>query len=124
MQSSFSRHFFMKPEDVVPAIIHVWYSAYLPVSLLAAFHDRVLPLIEDVCSKIVTRSNSIPLGKTWRLRSGRSLRLVLTKPDWHRLCKFLKIPDNVTAEKVEAIRLARMYHPGRRDYSHRAYYSQ
>jgi len=61
-------------------MIHLWYSARLPVSLLSSITTQILPLIEDVCTKITSQSVNVPLGKTFKLASDQSIRVVLTKP--------------------------------------------
>ena len=46
----------LNAETAVPMIIHLWYSAWLPRSMVEALQSNILPLIEEVCKKIEGKS--------------------------------------------------------------------
>ncbi|KAF2800286.1 hypothetical protein K505DRAFT_382762 [Melanomma pulvis-pyrius CBS 109.77] len=116
--------FHLKPEDATPAIIHLWYSAFLPPSILAMLQEKILPLIDDVCTKIANKSDNVPLGKIWTLELGQSLRVVFTKAEWNRLKAFLTVPSDMSVNEVNIIRLTQMRNPTRTDYRQKAAYNQ
>ena len=65
------------PLDTAEALIHLWYSAFLPAKVVSTVQEVVKPLIADVCAKIAHKDQAVRLGKSWEFPSGRSLRLVL-----------------------------------------------
>jgi hypothetical protein len=108
--------------DTVEALIHVWYSALIPSSVLSRLQDTVKPLIEDVCSRIAGELPDTILSETWRFSAGRILRLVLKKRNWLQLREFLDIPDTMTREDAAQIRKAVTLAPDRADYRDRWYF--
>ena len=63
--------------DIADAMIHIWYSAFLPPKILLLLQDLVKPLIDDVRSQIGTRAPDKKQGKTWKMSNHCTLRLVL-----------------------------------------------
>ncbi|KAF2470499.1 uncharacterized protein BDR25DRAFT_325695 [Lindgomyces ingoldianus] len=112
-----------EPETAVPIMIHIWYSALLPARIAQAVEDCLLPYIDDVCTKVKDKDASSLLGKTFKIR-GRSLRLVLKKGEWFRLCGFFKIPAGLRAIDAQSVRQRTMMAPERVDYVDRALYRQ
>jgi hypothetical protein len=110
-------------EEAVPAMIHLWYSARLPTAMLEMIQDKLLPMVEDVCTKIVSKADNVPLAKTFKLESGSSLRVVLTKPDWNRFKAYFTVPEGLTFEEIETMRGKAVYDPARRDYYHKGMYT-
>lgn len=104
------------------ALIHVWYSTSIPSCVLHMLHDRVKPLIAEVCSKIANKPPSTTLGKTWEFSDGRTLRLVLQQKEWFRLLDFFDVPEDLSLEDATAIRRAVTLAPERLDYRDRWYY--
>lgn len=100
-------------------MIHLWYSAFVPVAVLARVNTRVGPLIEDVCHRIArTAANSLQ-EQTWRFASGNSLRLILRKEEWFCLPDYLHVPEGLTQEEASKIRTATTLAPERADYRDR-----
>jgi hypothetical protein len=85
-------------------MIHVWYLAKLPKSMFQMVRDALLPLLEDVCTKIAEKPDDTPLAKTFRLESRQTLRIVLPKRGWNRLKSYLTLPAGLTPEKAKAMR--------------------
>lgn len=107
----------------MPIMLHIWYSALIPVEVLQSLQDNILPLIKDVCTKIQPKPPSSLQAKTWRYGT-RSLRLVLRKEQWIRLQQFFNVPEGLSAALAQKIRKSVMLAPGRRDYVDRALYTQ
>jgi hypothetical protein len=110
-------------DDAVPAMIHLWYSARLPAAMMKGIQEMLLPLIDDVCSKIVNKPDNVPLGKTFKIEAGQSIRIVLTKSDWFRFKGYFSLPTNHTPEKAEELRIKAVYDPTRHDYHHKGLYT-
>lgn len=115
--------FFDNIEEAVPVMIHLWYSARMPATLLAMIQDKLLPPVEDVCNKIANKSDDIPLGKTFKTHSGQSLRIVLTKAGWSRFKSYFTMPAGLTPKAANTMRLKAVYDPSRRDYLHKGFYT-
>jgi hypothetical protein len=110
------------PLDISEALIHVWYSALIPSSIMSHLQDRVKPMIVDVCSRIANKPPNTILAKTWEFSAGRTLRLVLKKEDWLKLPGFLDIPNDMTLGHATQIRRAVTLAPERGDYRDRWYF--
>jgi len=110
-------------KEAVPAMIHLWYSARLPTTILETIQTKLLPMIEDVCNKVAKKPNNIPLGKTFKLEGGQSLRVVLTKPDWNRFKAYFTLHKGLTPKMAELFRRKAVYDPARRDYHHKGFYT-
>jgi hypothetical protein len=106
-------------EVAVPMIIHIWYSALLPLEMLQALQSDILPLIEDTCNKIANKARTSLQAKTFTIR-GRRLRLVLKKEEWTRLVTFFQVPEGLSADSAQAIRRRITLAPSRIDYRERA----
>ncbi|KAF4311294.1 hypothetical protein GTA08_BOTSDO13075 [Botryosphaeria dothidea] len=105
------------------AMIHTWYSALLPPSVLKSLHSTVLPLIRTVCAKIASKPPDQLLGKTFTHGRG-SVRLVLTRRCWEALQAYLEVPSGLTAAEAKRVRGATVAAPARRDYVDRALFCQ
>ncbi|KAK4206240.1 hypothetical protein QBC37DRAFT_460375 [Rhypophila decipiens] len=103
---------------VAEALIHLWYSAFVPASMLSMVRNVVRPFISDVCTKIANKNPAACLGKSWTFASGRSLRLVLSKDQWLRLDRMLCAHD-LTWERAKDVRHAVVLAPGRSDFRDR-----
>jgi hypothetical protein len=110
--------------DIAEVIIHLWYSASIPSSVLSRLQDSVRPLIADVCSQIASKAAKSVLGKTWKFSGDRTLRLVLVKEAWPRLLSFLENPKSRTLEDTTRIRAAVTLQPERADYRDRWLYKE
>ena len=112
------------PLDFAEALIHVWYSALIPSSILSRLQERVKPMIAEVCSRIANEPLNTILGKTWEFSAGRTLRLVLRKEDWLKLPEFSDIPDDMTSGDAAQIRTAVTLAPERADYRDQWYFKE
>jgi hypothetical protein len=91
--------------------------------MLKLVQDTLLPLIEDVCTKVAGKADNIPLGKTFTNTSVQSLCIVLTKSQWYRLKGYFSISQDVTAKTAEAIRDKAVNNPARRDAIQKGFYT-
>jgi hypothetical protein len=104
------------------ALIHIWYSALIPTTVLSQLQDSVKPLIVEVCNQIADKPSNSVFSKTWEFPTGQSLRLVLMKSEWLLLQGFLDLPNNITSEDAALIRTAVTLAPERADYRDRWYF--
>ena len=107
-------------DEAVDFILHLWYSALLRDSDLRILDQQVRPLIQEVCEGIKGKMNNHPVEKTWTF-GRRSLRLVLKKSSWNTLLSLMHVPEGLTAERADKIRLAVMLNKDRKDYIDRHY---
>jgi len=103
----------------VPMIIHLWYSAALPHSMVDALRTKVLPMIQDVCDKIQDKPGRSMQAKEFAFGATK-LRVVLTKDEWYRLVRYFTLPDTITLEKSRQIRRRITLAPEKVDYRERA----
>ncbi|KAF2026715.1 hypothetical protein EK21DRAFT_103059 [Setomelanomma holmii] len=102
-------------ETAVPMMIHLWYSALLPIAMVSALRLDILPMIEDVCDKTKDKPEDSLQPKTFAINN-RSLRLVLKKQEWVELSKYVQVPADVTAKAADSMRRRVMLAPERVDY--------
>jgi len=107
---------------IAEALIHTWYSAFLPASLLSSLRSRVGSLINAVCTGISNKAPESVHKKTWKFRSGSTLRLSLQKQDWLRLERYLQVPKHLDFNEARKIRSVIVLAPERVDYRERWYY--
>lgn len=43
------------PTDIAEALVHIWYSASIPSSVLSLLQNRVKPLIVELCGRIADK---------------------------------------------------------------------
>ncbi|ETN45854.1 uncharacterized protein HMPREF1541_00035 [Cyphellophora europaea CBS 101466] len=110
-------------EDDAEALIHLWYSAFLPADVLSLFQTRVLPMIGDVCDRITSGEEESTLGQTWHFPSGATLKLVLMTNEWVALRDFLSNPPELSRKDAHRLRAAVYFAPEREDYRHRWYFN-
>ncbi len=115
--------FWFDPETATPTIIHLWYSAFLPESILAALQKKFLPMIRGICAKIESKSSTNLQRKTWS-NGSRSLCLALRKASWKTLLSHLRVPDGLAVAQAKEIRAAVTLALDRRDYLDRALFRQ
>ncbi|KAF3032330.1 hypothetical protein E8E12_003854 [Didymella heteroderae] len=111
--------FYFESEIAVPMIIHLWYSALLPSSMMQAIQSNIFPMIDHVCQKIKTKPGGALQAKTFEI-GGRKLRITLKKGEWARLARFCQVPEGLTAEAAQQIRRRITLAPERIDYRDRA----
>jgi hypothetical protein len=110
---------YFNAETAVPMIIHIWYSALLPMSMAQALQSCILPLIMDVCEKIKSKPAGSLQAKTFSI-NGRKLRLVLKKEEWSHLAEYFQIPAGLKATDADTVRRRVTLAPERIDHRERA----
>lgn len=90
-------------EQATDCIIHIWYSAMISESHLDILRGPVRQLVEDVCSKIASKTEDSIQAKTFRF-GAQSLRVVLTKEKWTTLLAYLAVPGGLDPERAQKIR--------------------
>ncbi|KAB8302796.1 hypothetical protein EYC80_006141 [Monilinia laxa] len=110
------------PMQAADIMIHIWYSAFIPEPVLHKIQEQVLPLIEDVCSKVRCRPEKSLQSKTWVFGT-RSLSLILSKASWDLLPAFFRVPDGWSASQAQKLMTETTLSPLRRDYIDRALYT-
>ena len=113
----------LEPDEAVPIMIHVWYSALLPHVMIDTLCHVVLERIVEVCEKIKDKPSTSLQAKTFSFGK-RSLRLVLKKHQWDELKDYFNVPQGLTEEGAQAIRRSVMLASERIDYLHRALCNQ
>ncbi|KAA8576352.1 hypothetical protein EYC84_006485 [Monilinia fructicola] len=111
------------PMQAADIMIHIWYSAFIPGPILHQIQEQVLPLIEDICSKIQGRPEKSLQSKTWVFGT-RSLSLILSKASWDLLPAFFKVPYGWSASQAQKVMTETTLSPLRRDYIDRAFYTR
>ncbi|KAL2037200.1 hypothetical protein N7G274_010063 [Stereocaulon virgatum] len=113
----------LEPDEAVPIMIHIWYSALLPNVMIDALWHVVLGHFVEVCEKIKDKPSTSLQAKTFSFGK-RSLRLVLKKHQWDKLGDYSSVPRGLTKEDAQAIRRSVMLAPERIDHLHRALCNQ
>ncbi|BAE60335.1 unnamed protein product [Aspergillus oryzae RIB40] len=84
--------FHLPPDIASEAIIHLWYSAFLPEPLLQSIRDAVCPTIREFLEVSPVQISGV-LQKTWSCGSS-TLAATLSKKEWNRILSYLPdIPD-------------------------------
>jgi len=110
------------PDKAAPIMLHIWYSALIPEQMFRTLKDNILPLIQEVCTKVCEKPAKSLQSKTWRYGT-RSLRLVLQKEQWDRLLSYFQVPDGLSLIQAQNVRILTTLAPERRDYVDRALYN-
>ncbi|KAK3680978.1 hypothetical protein B0T22DRAFT_363950, partial [Podospora appendiculata] len=84
--------------DTAEALMHPWYSAFIPSQLLSAMRGVIKPSIANVCTKVAGKGPTTHLGKTWV--SGRCLHLTLLRDQWLALGSMLDTAPGLTYVKA------------------------
>lgn len=111
------------PESAAEIMVHIWYSALIPQPLLLCLRENLLPLLEDVRSKIRAKPFNGLFSRTWIFGS-RTLQLVLRRDQWVSLPSYLDVPKGLSASKAHQVRMASTMAPERKDYLERALCAQ
>ena len=86
------------------ALIHLWYSALIPRSILDSLETDVLPLISEMCGKVEKRSENSLFATTWKFEPCK-LRVVLNREQWARIPQYFRVPVGLDAAKACQVRL-------------------
>ncbi|KAJ5959627.1 uncharacterized protein N7479_006777 [Penicillium vulpinum] len=115
--------FHFSPEDAVPIMIHLWYSALIPASALAALRKKLLPLVEEVCSE-AAQKRSIQFFKGFWRKNKACLQVELLKEEWERLRESFQVPGRFSAAMATSNRQDVTLATKREDSLHRVLYAQ
>jgi hypothetical protein len=111
----------LDPDIAVPIMLHVWYSALLPSTMVETLQRQILPHIEDVCRKIKDKPAPSIQSKTFKLGT-MSVRIILPQSGWLALRDFFLVPKGFTVDMAQKTRKETMCAPSRIDYTDRALY--
>ena len=111
-----------EPEEAATIMVHLWYSALIPKSMLQRIREKVLPLIKDVCQKVESKSATSIQSKRFSI-NGKTLRVVLLQEQWLKLPAYFDVPNGLTVVRAKEIRDAAVRPPHRLDYLDRYLYS-
>ncbi|KGO47851.1 hypothetical protein PEXP_015440 [Penicillium expansum] len=115
--------FHFPPEEAVPIMIHLWYSALIPESFLTALRVKLLPLIEEVCSEAAQKCRRRIFKRVWK-KNKASLHLMLLRDEWERLRNTLQYPDHLPHTQATRNRQEVTLSDKRVDELHRVLYAQ
>ncbi|KAJ5956141.1 hypothetical protein N7501_010420 [Penicillium viridicatum] len=115
--------FHFPPEEAAPIMIHLWYSALIPTSVLTALQSKLLPLIEKVCSEVVLKRPKRFFKWAWK-KNRSSLQLELLRDEWERLRYILRFPGRFSASEATRNRQDVMLADKRVDSLHRTLHAQ
>ncbi|CAI7630431.1 unnamed protein product [Penicillium discolor] len=115
--------FHFPPEEATPIMIHLWYSALIPASVLTALQTKLLPLIEKVCAEAALKRPKRFFKWIWK-KNKSSLQLELLRDEWERLRYTLRFPGRFPASEATRIRQEVMLADKRVDALHRALHAQ
>ncbi|KAJ5383863.1 hypothetical protein N7517_001774 [Penicillium concentricum] len=115
--------FHFRPEDAAPIMIHLWYSALIPASVLAALQAKLQPLIRKVCSEAAQKRALQSFKWAWK-KNKASLHVELPRDEWERLREYLQVPDGLSAATAARNRQEVTLPNSREDILHRFLYGQ
>ncbi|KAL7909069.1 hypothetical protein GGI35DRAFT_493868 [Trichoderma velutinum] len=111
----------------IDTIIHVWYSAFLTRSIVQYLEENILPLLEQVHSKLDGAALDTVIDHTWNFSGGSSIQVSLPVRCWKYIVNSLRIPwglnHQVATSRLQRVTLdvgrrdARDYHYSKMTYS-------
>ncbi|KNG89153.1 hypothetical protein ANOM_002986 [Aspergillus nomiae NRRL 13137] len=110
--------FHLPPDVASVAILHLWYSAFLPESLLQSVRGAVFPAISEFLAADPVQAASV-LQKMWSCRSS-TLSAALSRTEWDRVLSYLPEAPDISYEKAAALHESITLAHSRRDYRDRA----
>ena len=93
---------------------HTWYSAMIPAFVLQNLRERVLPLIQDTCTKIQKKDEETLCSKRWSFGE-RSVRLTLLKRFWDNLLLRFEVSERLPVARAQTLRATAIRAPSRKD---------
>ncbi|KAJ5835629.1 hypothetical protein N7447_001655 [Penicillium robsamsonii] len=115
--------FHFRPEDAAPIMIHLWYSALIPASVLAALQSKLQPLVRKVCSEAAQKRALQFFKWVWK-KNKASLHVELPINEWERLRDYLQVPGCLSAATATRNRQQVTLPTNRVDHLHRSLYEQ
>ena len=110
-------------ETVVIAMIHIWYSAFIPQRVSSVLHDTVKPVVDEACKEIHELDAEQIVKKTWKAGK-RSIQVVMKQKLWLQLKKMVDNPNGLTQSEAVDVRKAVTLAPIRSDYRDRWFYKE
>jgi hypothetical protein len=108
--------------SVAEDLIHVWYSAFVPSSVVTSLKVQVGSLLQDSCTHTIEAAHDGMIRKTWKFSRSRILAITLPKDKWPLVAGYLEIPAGLTEQSARKIRAAVVMSPERADYRDRWYF--
>ena len=110
--------FNLPPDIASEAILHLWYSAFLPESLLQSIRNAVCPTIRDFLAANPVQAAGV-VQKTWSCGNS-TLTATLRKAEWNRVLSYLPDVPYMSYDKAVALHKSVTLAHSRRDYRDRA----
>lgn len=106
------------PESASTAILHFWYSAFLPLSIAESIRNQILPIIESHLGP--KPAGSAAYSQSSWSQKNVTLRATLPKKGWERLKSYLPGAPTVSFHDGVELRKSVTLAHERRDYRDRA----
>ncbi|KAL8367047.1 hypothetical protein RB599_010961 [Gaeumannomyces hyphopodioides] len=106
-------------DTAADCVLHVFYSAFLTKSHMDILTIMLRPLVQDVCTKTEGKDQEALLAKTWTLKDGVQMRVVLSRRQWLRLLAMTEAPKKIKIGKAKATRDKVVNARAREDYRDR-----
>ncbi|RMZ42089.1 hypothetical protein AFCA_006832 [Aspergillus flavus] len=113
--------FHLPPDIASEAIIHLWYSAFLPEPLLQSIRNAVCPTIRELLEVSPVQISGV-LQKTWSCGSS-TLAATLSRKEWNRILSYLPDIPGMSYDKAAALHKSGTLAHSRRDYRDRALFA-
>lgn len=115
--------FHFPPEHAAIIMIHLWYSALIPASIITAVRKKLLPKIDKVCSEAAQKRSQPFFKCVWR-KNKASLHVELARDEWEGLKGYLQVPADFSATEAACNRRDVMFADNRKDEFQRTLYAQ
>ncbi|KAJ6276567.1 hypothetical protein J3E71DRAFT_187021 [Bipolaris maydis] len=109
-------------DSAVEALIHIWYSAFIPKSLATSLESEIGKLLGDSRTHTTEAVHEGMVRKTWTFSRSKILSITLPPDKWPLVAEYLKTPAGLTQQSAKKIREAVMLSPERADYRDGWYY--
>ncbi|EJT69198.1 hypothetical protein GGTG_13307 [Gaeumannomyces tritici R3-111a-1] len=106
-------------DTAADCVLHVFYSAFITKSHMDILTIMLRPLVQDVCTKTEGKDQEALLAKTWTLKDGVQMRVVLSRRQWLRLLAMTEAPKKIKIGKAKATRDKVVNARAREDYRDR-----
>lgn len=108
-------------KSIAKALIHLWYSAFVPSSLVTSPKVRVRGLFEDSCTHTVKSVHDDMIRKTLTFSLSGALSMTLPEDKTWLFHGYLEVPAGPTERSAKIIRAAVVMSTERADYGDRWY---
>ncbi len=90
------------PNEAAPIMLHMWYSAFLPGTVLSTLQKKLVPYFEAKCMDIQDDQSGDLLVETWDFDK-RSISLAMEKEFWFNILSYLQVPANLSKSEAMSI---------------------